>query len=128
MKYFLLLIVVAPACELGLLIWSGKMIGLLPTISMIIATGIGGAYLAKYQGLMTIKKIQEQINRGIIPDVEMIDGMCILLGGCLLLAPGFISDLIGLLLLLPLTRNLFKPAITKFLRKKTNRNRITIIN
>ena len=128
MKYFLLLVVIAPACELGLLIWSGKVIGLLPTILMIIATGIGGAYLAKYQGLLTIKKVQEQMTRGIMPGEEMVDGMCILLGGVLLLAPGFITDLIGLLLLLPPTRHLFKPAIMKFLRKKTSKNTITIIN
>ena len=127
MKYFLFLFIIAPACELGVLLWSGKTFGLLPTVLMIIATGIGGAYLAKYQGLLTIKKVQEQMNRGIMPGEEMIDGICILVGGCLLLAPGFITDIVGLLLLLPPTRSLIKPSIRKMFRRKMNRNTITII-
>ena len=94
---------------------------------MIIATGLGGAYLAKYQGLLTMRKVQEQMNRGIMPGEEMIDGLCILLGGILLLAPGFLTDIMGLLLLLPPTRTMIKPVFRKMFRKKVERNTITII-
>ena len=126
-KIFLLMFIILPACELGVLIWSGNTFGLIPTILMIIATGIGGAYLAKYQGLLTMRKVQEQMNRGIMPGEEMIDGLCILLGGILLLAPGFLTDIMGLLLLLPPTRTMIKPAFRKMFRKKVERNTITII-
>lgn len=128
MKYFLWLFIVLPACELGVLIWSGKTFGLLTTIAMIIISGVGGAYLAKYQGVLTVRKVQEQVNRGFMPGEEMVNGLCILLGGVLLIFPGFITDLIGLLLLLPLTRNLIKPIIKKVLYKKAERNTITIIS
>jgi len=127
LRYFLWLFIVLPACELGLLLWSGKTFGVLATVAMIIITGVGGAYLAKYQGMLTVRKVQEQINRGIMPGEEMINGMCVLLGGILLISPGFITDILGLLLLLPLTRNLIKPLIKKVLYKKAERNTITII-
>ena len=127
MKFFLLLFIILPACELGVLIWSGKTFGILPTVLMIIATGIGGAYLAKYQGLLTMRKVQEQLNKGIMPGEEMIDGFCILLGGILLLAPGFLTDVIGLILLLPPTRSMIKPFFRRVFRKKVERNTITII-
>ncbi|MGM9926681.1 MAG: FxsA family protein [Bacillus sp. (in: firmicutes)] len=127
MKVLLLLFILIPACELGVLLWSGTTFGILPTVLMIIATGIGGAYLAKYQGLVTMKKMQEQMNMGIMPGEEMIDGFCILVGGILLLAPGFIADVVGLLLLLPPTRILLKPVLKKIFRKKVERNTITII-
>ena len=127
LRYFLWLFIVLPACELGLLLWSGKTFGVLATVAMIIITGVGGAYLAKYQGMLTVRKVQEQINRGIMPGEEMINGMCVLLGGILLISPGFITDILGLLLLLPLTRNLIKPFIKKVLYKKAERNTITII-
>ncbi|MGM9924602.1 MAG: FxsA family protein [Bacillus sp. (in: firmicutes)] len=127
MRLFLLLLIIIPACELGVLIWAGNIIGLLPTVLLIIATGIGGAYLAKYQGLMTVRKVQEQMNRGIMPGEEMMDGICILLGGCLLLSPGFLSDAFGLLLLLPPTRRLIKPGLKKMFMKWMNRRTITVI-
>ncbi len=116
-----------PACELGVLLWSGKTFGLLPTVLFIIATGIGGAYLAKYQGLVTVQKVQQQLNRGVMPGEELIDGVCILLGGCMLIAPGFISDLLGLFLLLPPTRTMMKPLLKKLFYKKIEKNTITII-
>ena len=127
LKYFLWLFIVLPACELGVLLWSGRTFGVLATVAMIILTGIGGAYLAKYQGLLTVRKVQEQLNRGIMPGEEMVNGVCILLGGVFLISPGFITDLLGLLLLLPFTRNFIKPIIKKTLYKKAQRNTITII-
>ncbi|MGN1402584.1 MAG: FxsA family protein [Bacillus sp. (in: firmicutes)] len=127
MRSFLLLFIVLPACELGLLIWTGNSIGILSTVLLIIATGIGGAYLAKYEGMKTIQKVQQEISMGLMPDEELVNGLCILLGGCLLLAPGFITDFAGLLLLLPGTRNIMKKPMKKALYKKAQRNTITII-
>lgn len=127
MRLFLLLLIIVPACEIGVLIWSGKTIGLIPTILLIIATGVGGAYLAKYQGLMTVRKVQEQLSRGIMPGEELIDGICVLVGGCFLLTPGFISDIFGFVLLIPPTRQLMKPAFKKMFTKWMDRNTVTII-
>lgn len=127
MRAFLLLFVIAPACELGLLIWSGITFGTLNTVLMIIATGVGGAYLAKHQGLKTLERVKHSLSQGYMPNEEYLDGLCILLGGLLLLAPGFITDLLGLALLLPPTRKFLKKPLKRMLYKKVSRNTITII-
>ncbi len=128
MRTFLLLFIVLPACELGLLIWSGKTFGILATVMLIIATGVGGAYLAKYEGLKTLQKVQQQLQSGIMPSEEMINGLCILLGGILLLAPGFLTDALGLLLLLPPTRSILKRPMKKMMYKSADKHTITIIH
>lgn len=126
-RLFLLLLILVPACEIGVLIWSGKTFGLIPTILLIVATGVGGAYLAKYQGLKTARKVQEQLGRGIMPGEELIDGICVLVGGIFLLTPGFLSDIFGFILLLPPTRKIIKPGLKKMFTKWMNRNTVTII-
>lgn len=127
MRYLLLLLIIIPAGEIGFLLLSGRTIGILPTILLIFLTGIAGAYLAKKQGLETIRKAQEQLRFGRMPGEEILDGICIICGGTLLLSPGFITDVLGFLLLAPPTRVFFKRLLTKFFRNRINNGRITII-
>jgi UPF0716 protein FxsA len=121
------LIIVIPALEIGVLILSGKTIGTIPTVLMIILTGVVGAWLAKKQGIETLRNAQQQMQYGQIPGSAIIDGLCILVGGLLLLTPGFITDTTGFLLLLPISRNKIKPILIKIIRKIIDRNQITII-
>jgi UPF0716 protein FxsA len=127
MRYLLLLIIVVPAAEMGLLMFSGKTIGVWPTLLMIILTGVLGSYLAKKQGLEMIRKAQEQLKYGQIPGESVLDGICILIGGTLLLTPGFISDVLGLLLLAPPTRKAFKLLISASFRKWIDKGNIKVI-
>ncbi|MGM0874880.1 MAG: FxsA family protein [Bacillota bacterium] len=127
MRLLLILIIVIPALEIGVLLFSGKTIGVIPTVLMIILTGVVGAWLAKKQGIETLKKAQQQMQYGQIPGEAIIDGLCILVGGLLLLSPGFITDLTGILLLFPKSRNLIKPILLRIIRKMIDRNQITII-
>lgn len=127
MRYLFLFIIMIPAAEIGLLMFSGNMIGILPTFLLIILTGIVGAYLAKQQGLETIRKAQEEMRYGNMPGDAILDGICVLIGGTLLLTPGFVTDIAGLLLLIPFTRVYFKKLIGKALMKWFNNGRITII-
>ena len=106
--YLILLFTVVPVVELALLIKLGQFIGLGYTLVIVILTGIAGAYLARSQGLMTLRKIQDDINRGIMPADKIFDGVMILFGGILLLTPGLITDLIGFMTLVPFTRRLIK--------------------
>ena len=106
--YLVLLFTLVPAVELMLLIEIGGHIGAGNTILIIILTGVLGAYLARLQGFLVLQKIQSDLNSGIMPNSEMIDGLMILVGGIVLLTPGFITDLFGLLLLIPWTRSLIK--------------------
>jgi UPF0716 protein FxsA len=126
MKSLLLIFIIIPALEIGLFILSGNTIGVIPTMILIILSGIIGAYLVKYQGLETLRKVRLQLQNGIIPRKEIVDGICILFGGILLLTPGFITDIIGLILLLPPTRIMVKPLILKQFKKWIDRKSITI--
>lgn len=127
MRYLALLIIVIPAIDIGVLLFSGKTIGFLPTIALIILTGVVGAYLAKREGLQTLRKAQQQLAYGQIPGESVIDGICIIIGGTLLLTPGFITDIMGFLLLFPPTRKPFKFFIKTVLRKKIDRGNMKII-
>lgn len=127
MRYLALLIIVIPAIDIGVLLLSGKTIGLFPTIAFIIFTGVVGAYLAKREGLQTIKRVQEQLSYGQIPGESLLDGICILIGGTLLLTPGFITDLFGFLLLFPPSRKPFKFLMINALRKRIEKGNIKII-
>lgn len=127
MKYIILMLIIIPALEIGILIFSGEMIGLIPTIVLIIFTGVFGAYLAKKQGLEAIRQFQEQLSHGQMPGMAILDGVCILIGGILLLTPGFITDIFGFLLLVPPTRKFIKVIMMNALRKWINNGNIKII-
>jgi UPF0716 protein FxsA len=127
MRYLALLIIVIPAIDIGFLLLSGKTIGFLPTIALIILTGVVGAYLTKREGLQTIKRAQEQLSYGQLPGDSVLDGICILIGATLLLTPGFITDLFGFLLLFPPSRKPFKFLMISGLRKRIQNGNIKII-
>lgn len=127
MRYLFLLIILIPAAEIGVLLLSGNTIGVWPTIALMILTGVIGAYLAKKEGLATIRKVQEQLSYGQIPGDALLDGICILVGGTLLLTPGFLSDITGFFMLFPPTRKVCKVFITRYFRKRINRGNIKII-
>lgn len=129
MKPGFLLFILIPVLEIVVLLISGKLIGIGWTIAMLFITAIIGVYLAKRQGAQTINKLRQQLSRGEMPGEELYNGICILIGGLFLLLPGFISDLIGLTLLIPMTRKVYKPLIYLWIRKymKKPRKNITII-
>ncbi|MCA1063671.1 FxsA family protein [Rossellomorea sp. AcN35-11] len=126
MRYILFLLIIVPALEIGLLVLSGQAFGLIPTVLLIITTGILGAYLAKKQGMETLRKAQQDMQYGQLPGDAIIDGLCILVGGVVLLTPGFITDAIGFMLLLPPTRKLFKPFIYRLFKRWINNGNVII--
>jgi UPF0716 protein FxsA len=112
--YLILLFVLVPLIELALLLKVGEFIGAGYTIMIVVITGVVGASLARLQGLLTLRKIQDEVNRGLMPADKLIDGAVILCSGILLLTPGFITDLIGFMGLTPFTRDL----LTRWLKHK----------
>ena len=122
----MLLIIVIPAIEIALLISVGNVIGVFPTFLLIIATAVLGGYLARSQGLQAYRNVRNQMGIQQTPSEIMVDGFCILIGGILLLVPGIITDITGLLLLIPFTRNRFKPLIYGWIRKKMDKGSIII--
>ncbi len=122
--YLFLLFTIVPAVELYILIKVGSYIGALNTITILIFTGILGAYLAKMQGLLVMQKMQNSLNKGQMPTNELIDAFMIFAGGILLLTPGFLTDVFGILLLFPLTRGLIKLLVKAKLKDMIKKGQI----
>ncbi len=106
--YLLLLFIVVPVVELLLLFKIGGAIGAIETYIVIVLTGIIGAYLAKQQGLKILGEIKASLSAGSLPGAEIVDGLIILVAGAVLLTPGFLTDIMGFLLLLPAGRRIFR--------------------
>ena len=126
MKWLLFLLIVMPAIEITVLIGSSHVIGLWSTFAMIVFTGIVGVYLAKRQGFKVLREIQFRLNRGEMPGDTVLDGIFIFVGGILLVLPGYVTDIIGFIFVVPITRALLKPVVMKWIDWKF-RKRTTII-
>lgn len=100
-QWLLLLFLVVPLVEIYLLIEVGGIIGVLPTIGLVVMTAVLGAFLMRAQGFATLAKVQENLQRGEIPAVPLFEGALILIAGALLLTPGFFTDAFGFLCLFP---------------------------
>ena len=116
---FYLFFIVIPLIEVMLFITIGKYIGLWNTIIIIIITGIIGAILVKSQGITILNKALEEIKSNKIPILSIFEGIAILIAGAFLLTPGFLTDTLGCILLIPKTRNLIISYITTHLKKRT---------
>lgn len=122
--YLILLFTLVPVVELALLIRVGQFLGVSNTIGIVIVTGLFGAILAKSQGLLTLRKLQRDLEIGIMPTERLFDGLLILCGGILLIIPGLITDAFGLFALIPLTRSLIKRWIKRKIRQTFEEGRV----
>jgi UPF0716 protein FxsA len=104
MAFLLLLFLVVPIVELYVIIQVGQEIGALYTIGLLLLISVVGAWLAKREGLGVWRRINQQVNAGKVPGAELVDAFLILLAGALLLTPGFITDVLAIVLLIPPTR------------------------
>ena len=111
-----------PLIEVLLLLEIGNRIGTLNTILLIILTGILGAHLMRLQGFAVFRKIQEDLGRGIPPTNEIVQGALVLAGGILLLTPGFFTDTIGFLLLIPKSRKYLLRKIQQAIERRIHSN------
>lgn len=107
----LLLFVVVPIVELAVIIQVGQLLGVVPTLGILIVMSVLGAWLMKREGLGVIRRAQQQARSGRVPGREVADGFLIVLGGALMLTPGFVTDGVGMALLLPPVRALVRPVL-----------------
>ena len=123
MNAVILLIIGIPAIEIYLMIKVGGIIGALNTILLIFFTAIAGLYFAKIAGLSTLRSGFNQLIKNEIPIYEIISGAALAFAAFLLILPGFLTDIIGFLLIIPITRKVFIKLITaKFNNKKNDGN------
>lgn len=122
----LILFSLVPLIEIYVLLQVGSLIGLFPTVALVLATGIAGAYLARTQGFDLLRKIQTEMSQGRVPAEELLDGAMVLVGGVLLLTPGFCTDLFGFSLLVPTTRALIKQSAKTWIQRQVEKGQINI--
>ena len=108
MLLIVLVFILVPIAELYVIIQVGQAIGALPTIAILIADSILGSMLLKSQGRTVWRRFQETMQAGRVPHREVFDGVLVIFGGAFLITPGFLTDIIGVLLLLPPTRAVFR--------------------
>jgi UPF0716 protein FxsA len=113
-----LLFLVVPLVELAVIIQVGQWLGVADTIVLLVLMSIAGAWLAKREGLAVLRRIQRQLERQRMPGAELLDAALILLAGALLLTPGFVTDAVGLLLLLPPVRVALRRALRRYLARR----------
>ena len=99
-----LVFLIVPFIEIYLLLQIGGIVGVFPTIALVVLTAIIGANLLRHQGMATWQRFQDNLQKGEIPAYEMVEGPILLVGGALLLTPGFFTDVIGFACLIPPAR------------------------
>jgi UPF0716 protein FxsA len=115
MRLLLLAFILVPIIEMLVLIKVGGIIGAVPTIGLVCLTAFVGVSLIRAQGISTLRRAQWRANHGELPGQEIVDGMCLAIGGAMLLTPGFVTDTFGFLLLVPgLRRNLLSAMLPRF--------------
>ena len=123
MNSILLSIILVPVIEIYLLIKIGSKIGALTTIFLIFTTAIMGVYYAKYEGLNTLKSGFLQLSKNETPSYEMLSGAAIAFAALLLIIPGFVTDIVGFILIFPISRKIiFSKIVKNFTKNKDKKN------
>jgi UPF0716 protein FxsA len=120
-----LVFLVAPLVELAVIIQVAGAIGAANTIGLLIAVSLVGAWLAKREGTGVLRRIQASLDRGELPSAHVADGGLILLAGALMIAPGFVSDALAILLLLPPTRAIVRGPLMRYAAR---RGRVAVVS
>lgn len=123
----IVLFIAVPIAEIAVIIKVGSLLGFGETIALLLLVSVCGAWLVKRQGLGVLRRVREQMNLGRVPGTELVDGALILVAGVLLLAPGFITDTAGLLLLVPPVRSGIRRITRRRLSRRVTR-RIRVVS
>ncbi len=123
MRAFLLLLLLFPVLELFVLVKVGMSIGFLATFLLVVAGSMLGIFVIRVAGLATAMSARESLARGELPAQQMMDGLMMTVGGGLLVLPGFISDVLGLICLLPFTRRLLVSKVSQRAQDQAMRQR-----
>lgn len=124
LRWVMIFLVVVPAVEVWGLVAAGRWIGGWQTLLLLLLIAVAGLYMAKREGAYVWRELSEDLSQGRIPADKLLDAICVVIGGILLVVPGFLTDLIGLILLLPLTRPFVKRLFLRILQDQIRKGRI----
>ena len=113
-----LVFILVPLVEIGVFIEVGGRIGLWPTIGVVVLTAAVGTWLIRLQGMATLARAQAAVERNEVPVAELLEGLCLLLGGALLLTPGFVTDAMGFVFLIPPLRRAIGAWLWRLLQRR----------
>ncbi|MBS3995143.1 MAG: FxsA family protein [Alkaliphilus sp.] len=122
----ILLFTMTPVVELAILFKINEYIGLGYTIAIVLLTGLVGAYMAKSQGRAILSRIRLEMQEGRMPGDELLNGLCVLVGGVLLLTPGILTDSLGFILVFPITRQMMKIHIKRKLKDMIEEGKVNL--
>lgn len=105
-----------PLVEIAVFVQIGGWIGLWPTLVLVVLTAVLGTWQLRAQGLATLLRARDQVDRGALPARELFDGACLLVAGALLLTPGFVTDGVGFLLFLPPVRDTLRQFLARYVQ------------
>jgi len=128
MGKLLLLFTVVPFVELYLLMQLAQSIGLVSTIGLVLGTGILGAALARQEGMRVIHSWQMALQKGRVPEEGVVNGLLILVGGVFLITPGVLTDMVGLSLLIPISRRWVSLWITQWVERSIQQGKIEVVS
>jgi UPF0716 protein FxsA len=114
----ILIFVVVPLAELYVILTVSDSIGLAPTLAILVADSLLGSWLLKSQGRAVWQRFNETLRAGRVPHREIVDGVLVIFGGAMLITPGFLTDILGVLLLLPPTRKLIRSLVMRRLGQR----------
>lgn len=122
-RWLIAIFILVPALEIWGLLTVGRLIGAWQTFALILLTGFIGAFFVRREMKKVWNYARQQMNRGQIPAGSILDGICIFAGGLMLLLPGFVTDVVGFLLVFPLTRPFAKVGILYLIQKQMTKGR-----
>ena len=120
-------IVLLTIAELAVFLTLGNQVGILPTLLIIIATGALGIFLARKEGFQAVRNLQASLQAGQPPGPAALNAACVLIGAVILILPGFVTDIIGLIFVLPFTRKFVQAFLYKQLRKQLKKSSVLIV-
>ena len=118
MFWLVLIFILVPIAELYVIIKVGGVIGVLPTLALLLADAVLGSMLLRHQGRAAWIRFNRALAEGRLPHKEVFDGVLVIIGGTLLLTPGFLTDILGLILLIPPTRALVRGMSARWVRRR----------
>jgi UPF0716 protein FxsA len=118
--------IAVPVLEIYVIIQVGQVIGAWWTILLLVVDGVVGSWLVKHEGRRAWRALRAALEAGRMPSTELADGMLILVGGTLMISPGFVTDVVGVLLILPFTRPLGRRVLTRFVNRRL-RGRVQVM-
>src|SRR5690625_4652370 len=124
MYWLFIFIILIPAIEIVIFIWTGTIIGIWSVLAIILLSGLIGMFFVKQEGIKTWEKIKTSIEHQIPQTDEIVEGICIIIGGIFLITPGFFTDILGFIFVIPFTRPLCKHLLLKLIIHRISNGQI----